>query len=199
VPNKFSLIKTNPSFTYPIPGYDAFKANTLGWLPPYSEVNKCTVLKAKAFATGYTPTLSTVATYFIDPALSNRYSMSVVSLSTDSMYLFADSMGIYVYGNDTIDGGNYRADVEVPGHVEVFELNGSLALSQHCGIADHGGGGRIAPQKSLKLKHTIYTDPILLIISFSPKKVHTSSKKFYSVTVGTAPTALYETTLQEKL
>ncbi len=148
--NSFSMIPTNPSFTYPINGYDSARANTRGWLAPYAEVNKSTVLKAKAFKTGYLSSKTIVANYFIDALLSTKYSMPVVSISTDSANFFSDTTGIYVYGIDTVNEGNYSVDAEERiVNIQLFGTDGSLKLSQYCGVREHGGGGRHAPQKSL--------------------------------------------------
>jgi hypothetical protein len=150
--DSYSAIPTNPGFNYPINGYDSIKANTRGWLPPFTESYKSTVLKAKAFGNGNLSSPTAIATYFIDPLLSNRFSMSVLSLTTDSVNLFSNETGIYVYGNDTIDGGNYNMDnAEREVHFELFEPDGTLGLSQDCGILNHGGGGKLAPQKSFKM------------------------------------------------
>ncbi len=156
-PNVFSLVPTNPNFTYPLNGYDASKANDRGWLPPYSEAYKTNILKAKAFQPGYTSSFTAAGAYFIDAALSSRFSFPVVSLSADAKNFFSDSTGIYVYGLDTVDGGNYKGHTELMVHFQLFETDGSLRISQYCGMKNHGGGGTIAPQKSLQIiARTIY-------------------------------------------
>ncbi len=150
--DNYSTIPTNPGFNYPINGYDSIKANTRGWLPPYTETYKSTVLKAKAFGNGNLSSPTVVATYFIDPLMSSRFSLPVLSLTTDSVNLFSNETGIYVYGNDTIEGGNYNMpDAEREVHIEFFESDGTLGFSQNCGIINHGGGGKLAPQKSFKV------------------------------------------------
>ena len=150
--DNYSTIPTNPGFNYPINGYDSIKASTRGWLPPYTETYKSTVLKAKAFGNGNLSSPTVIATYFIDPLLSSRFSLPVLSLTTNSVNLFSNETGIYVYGNDTIEGGNYnKQDAEREVHIEFFESDGTLGFSQDCGILNHGGGGKIAPQKSFKV------------------------------------------------
>ncbi|MCG3167440.1 MAG: hypothetical protein POELPBGB_03232 [Bacteroidia bacterium] len=145
------MIPTNPGFNYPINEYDSVRANTRGWLPTLSEVNKATVLKARAFKNGNIPSYATTATYFIDMAGSNRYSLPVISVSMDSVSLFSNETGMYVYGYDTVLGGNYnREDVEKLAHIEWFDEDGNLFFSQYCGAKNHGGGGRSAPQKTLR-------------------------------------------------
>jgi hypothetical protein len=149
--NNLSLIPTNPGFNYPINGYDSIRANSRGWLPPLNEVYKATVIKAKAFSNNSSSNIA-VATYFIDPLLSSRFSMPVVSISTDSINLFSNETGIYVYGYDTISEGNYNMEAaERKVHFEFFEQDGTLSLSQECGVLNHGGGGKMSPQKSFKV------------------------------------------------
>jgi len=152
LPNGISMIPTNPGFNYPINGYDSIRARTRGWLPPYNEVYKSTVLKAKGFVTGSAASETATATYFIDSLLSSRYSLPVLSISTDSVNFFSNETGIYVYGFDTLSEGNYNIeDEERRVHIEFFNTEGNLELEQDCGVYNHGGGGKIAPQKSFKV------------------------------------------------
>jgi hypothetical protein len=166
-PNTFSLIPTNPSFNYPLPGYDTSRANSRGWLPPLGEVYKIWVVKAKSFRSGSAPSETAVATYIIDPLLNNRYSLPVLSISADSNSFFSDSTGIYVYGINSTAEGNYSIDgVKRKVHVQFFEKSGELVLSQYCNVKNHGGGGRHAPQKSLQLEaEKDYGSPVF---SFKP-------------------------------
>ncbi|HEX8515845.1 MAG TPA: CotH kinase family protein, partial [Bacteroidia bacterium] len=151
-PNTFSAIPTNPGFNYPLPGYDSSRADSRGWLPPLSEIYKITILKVKAFKVGFLPGKTVVASYIVDPITYNRFSLPVLSLSTDSANLFSDSTGIYVYGINSVSQGNYSVDgTEHNVHVQLYDENGNLKISQYCGMRNHGGGGRHAPQKSLRL------------------------------------------------
>jgi hypothetical protein len=152
-PNGISVIPTNPGFSFPVPGYDSARANSRGWLPPYDTVNKCTILKVKAFKNGFIPSVTVSATYFIGPLLSARYPFPVFSIQADSADLFSDSSGIFVYGYDTTDEGNYsKPGWEKKVEVELFDPNGNQVLAQYCGLKIHGNGGRHAPQKSLWLQ-----------------------------------------------
>lgn len=150
-PNSHSLIPTNPSFHFPINDYDETRANTRGWLAPYTLVNKATVIKARSFKLGYEPSPVQTATYFIDSLVNSRYSLPVVSISMDSSHLFSNEQGLFVYGFDTLSGGNYNQDNEYQAHLEWFSENGIRLVSQTCGAQNHGGGGRSASQKTLRL------------------------------------------------
>jgi hypothetical protein len=152
ITNSYSMIPTNPSFNYPINGYDTARADSRGWLPPLTEVNKASVLKVKAFKVGFIASETMVATYFIDPLLTTRYAFPILSISTDSVNFFSDTTGIYVYGIDTLSEGNYSKEGEERKvHLQFFETDGTLKISQYCGARNHGGGGRHAPQKALTL------------------------------------------------
>lgn len=176
--NTLSMIPTNPGFYYPISGYDSIRANTRGWLPPQNEVYKATIVKAKTFLNNES-SITSVATYFIDTLLSSRYTLPVLSLSTDSVNLFSNETGLYVYGYDTVAGGNYNAEQnEKKVHIELFERDGSKVIAKDCGMLNFGGGGRSAPQKSLKLvARTIYGSNSFNYQFFTDK----STDKFKSI------------------
>lgn len=151
-PNTFSMVPTNPSLNYPLPGYDTSRANSRGWLPPIGNVYKINVIKAKVFKVGKKTSKTAVATYIIDPLLYNKYSLPVLSVTTDSNNFFSDTTGIYVYGIDTASEGNYSVSgTERMVNLQLFSNDGNLLLSQYCGARNHGGGGRHAAQKALLL------------------------------------------------
>lgn len=151
--NNISIIPTNPSFSYPKPGYDTSRAESRGWLPPYDTVFKATVVKAKLFKAGSFSDSTAVATYLIKEGTTSVFSLPVLSISLDSATLFAYNSGIYVYGADSMNEGNYMNDTAFrKSYIEFFETNGLLAFGQYANIKIHGNGGRHAPQKSLQLK-----------------------------------------------
>jgi len=151
--NSISTIPTNPSFSYPKPGYDTSRANTRGWLEPYDTIFKANIIKAKIFKSGYLSDSAAVATYFIKENTSSFFSLPVLSLSIDSVSLFSNNNGIYVYGNDSVHEGNYSNDTaERKAFIEFFETTGQRVIAQYANIKIHGNGGRHAPQKSLQLK-----------------------------------------------
>jgi hypothetical protein len=124
------------------------------WVPPEGEVFKANVIRAKAFRAGYEPSEITTCTYFVDPAMNNRYAtLPVISLSSDSNHLFNDNTGIYVPGILHRPGeshtGNYFQDWEKPAHIEYFEPGGNLGFAQDVGIRIQGGTSPASPQKGL--------------------------------------------------
>jgi hypothetical protein len=150
--NIISLIPTNPSFDYPKPGYDNVRANSRGWLEPYGSVNKSNVLNIKAFKSDYLSSNTISATYFINPEMTDRYSLPVISIITDKANFFSDEIGIYVYGNESEGNYNMEADEwERLTNVQFFENDGSLAFEQKLGARIHGGGGRHSTIKNIRM------------------------------------------------
>ncbi len=152
-PNSISLIPTNPSFNYPMPGFDESRANSRGWLPPYNNVNKINVLKVKAFRDGLIPSEITTNTYLINPEAEERYSLPVISLTTDPDNFFDNETGIYVYGT-VGELGNYSEagdEWERPIHIQYFEKDGNIGFEQDFGVRIHGAGGRHSAIKNLRI------------------------------------------------
>ena len=151
--NVISTIPTNPSFSYPKPGYDASRADTRGWLQPYDTIFKATVVKAKLFKPGFSSDSTLVSTFLVKENATLIFSLPVLSISLDSTSLFSYNNGIYVYGVDSINEGNYSNDTATrKAYIEFFETTGNKVLAQFSDIKIHGNGGRHAPQKSLQLK-----------------------------------------------
>lgn len=153
-PNGYSEIPTNPSFTYPVGGYDETRANNRGWLPPYGEVYKVNVLRFRAFKPGFAPSQIVTQTFMIDPAGATKYSMPVVSIVVDSIDMFSEESGYYVYGDTTDPPANYSykgEEWERMLHFELLDDAGDLAYQQEVRSRIHGGGSRHAPKKSLRL------------------------------------------------
>ncbi len=124
---------------------------------PKSAANSPTVLRVRTFVDGLWPSEPVSATYLpdlgpFDPGLR------VVSLIVDPVDFFDDERGIWVYG-DPADyepwypyfGANFWEDWERQLHVDLFEADGSLLLSQDAGIAIHGGYSRAFDQRGLRL------------------------------------------------
>ena len=150
--NVYSEIPTNPALNFPFGTYSALRANSRGWVPPYNEVYKINVIRAKAFKTGSFPSNIETKTYLIDPLANGKYSFPIVSFVADSVDLFSDQTGVYVYGNHP--DGNYEqkgAVWERLGHVEIFDKNGDSELAQDLRFRIHGGGSRHSAKKKLRL------------------------------------------------
>lgn len=142
-PNTISLIPTNNIG----PGHP-YREN---WRPPSTTVEKINIIRAIAVLPDGTKGTVSNATYIIDPAGIERYSMPLISLITDPDNLFGDDAGIYVPG---ISGGNYfnrGREWERDVHLTFFEQDGEVTLSQDAGVRIHGGTSRNRPRKTLRL------------------------------------------------
>ena len=142
--NRHSMIPTN------------FITHWRGWKEPAGKVAKSTILRTVALKPDYLSSRVRSATYFVFPEKSDRYSLDVVSLITDSDNFFSDSIGIYVPGNKYSEGqqgtGNYierGIEWERPASIEFF--SDDLAFQQDIGVRIHGGWTRRDPIKSLRL------------------------------------------------
>lgn len=174
-PNVISLIPT----TQP-PPVDVIKH----WEPPLAPTEKATVIKCRSFLNGIPTTPVYSATYFVDPLGSDRYTLPVFSLITDSLNLFDYDSGIFVPGvfadpanNRT---GNYfqrGIEWERPVHIEYFEQEGDVAFAQNGGLRIHGQYSRRAAQKSLRLYARNEYGKKYFAYRLFPKKDHESYKR----------------------
>lgn len=146
-PNIYSNIQTT------LPGQGFYN-----WEPPDNEVFKSTIIRAKSFKNGFKPSKTITKTYFVDPNINNKYTMDVVSIVSDPDNFFSDDIGIYVAGTG-IDSTDWetahfaqKGDAwERPIHLEVFNTNGELELSQDAGVRICGHYTRTTNIKSLRL------------------------------------------------
>jgi hypothetical protein len=109
-----------------------------GWQPPLGEVFKLHVIRTRAFRTNSIPSGVNTATYCVDPRGRGRFSLPVVSLSSDRRNFFDPNTGIHVCGNTP--GCNYAQSGDLwerPCHVEFFETNGLRVLDQKSGVRMH--------------------------------------------------------------
>lgn len=197
--NSFSTIPTNPSFNYPIGGYDSIRANNRGWLPPYAEIFKANTVRARVFGSGL-PSIATTATYIIGPSLHNRFSLPVLSIIADSLDFFGHDRGIYVYGNAA--DGNYNMEGqqwERPVFVEYFDETGARLLSVNCGVEMHGGGGRHSTQKNLELLFKNVYGPSEVQFNLYPFQVQNPYARLYVRAGGHRPDCLPRDDLAAKM
>lgn len=159
-PTVYALIPTN----FYTSGHDA-------WRPPVGDIDKITVVRARAFRAGLTPSNIATRSFIVGADVASRCCFPVISLVTDPANLFSDATGIYVPG-DTYDpnvawSGNYfesGSAWERPVHVELFTVPFGHAdatlLSQDAGARISGSWTVRLPQKSLKLyADAAYGDP----------------------------------------
>lgn len=105
-------------------------------------IKQTTVVRARTCDGDKIMSPSVGATYIInDPSV-----VGVVSVSTDSKYLYDPSMGIFVRGNNA--QSNYYYDWEYPLFFEYFDVNGDRQLAQNVSFHVTGTSTRGYSQKS---------------------------------------------------
>jgi len=163
----------SPRYEAPIPITDRsgeryrYADRQVTFAPPYapaqSAVEQATVVTAQAFD-GETPIGNPlIRTYLVDPDGAARYTLPIVSLTTDPDHLFDDETGIFAVGSrfraavsgfpDGKTPANYNQRGrawERPVHLEYIE-NGVRVFSQHLGMRTFGAWSRSEMKKSLKL------------------------------------------------
>ena len=140
-----------------------FFKDAITWMPP-PPVKKATVVRAAAFKPGAIPSDSATHTYWVGSDIATRFTLPVVSLTTDAGNLFDPDYGIYVPGATFVNSNparpwhsspaNYRnrGDAwERPIHVAFYDTDGTLWLEQEAGVRLHGGATRSMSQKTLRL------------------------------------------------
>lgn len=117
------------------------------WKAPKGEVFKCTTVKAVVMKEDGTKSNIITHSYFVDPNMETRYTLPIISVVTDYDNLFDPVTGIYTKENSEKTGDEW----EKPAHIEFFESDGNLGLSQNVGVRIHGGYSRKYPQKSFRI------------------------------------------------
>ncbi|MDO4563905.1 MAG: CotH kinase family protein [Clostridia bacterium] len=141
----FALIPSNPSFEIK-QQFSEYRRESRGYLQPYANGNKCMVIRASTNGNVVTKT------YFVDPLGSARYSLPVLSLSSDPAGLFSDERGILVPGTSGTPNYAQTSDSwERVVNAEMYSTDGKVLFNEIVGAKTHGGGGRHSTQKSLRL------------------------------------------------
>lgn len=127
------------------------------FIAPLSKIFKGTTIKAKAFDSNGNSSKTAVSSYFVAKNIFTRYGVTVVSITTPQENLFDSSTGIYVPPNYTNKGSDWEREA----YMEVFDTDGSLAVSQTVGLRINGAFTRKYQQKSLRVyarENTGYTN-----------------------------------------
>lgn len=146
-PNRLSTIQT----TLPGVGFS-------GWKLPTGNVYKFNTVRAKVIKSGYYPSSTTSASYIVDENFSELYDYPVISIMSDSVNFFGDTTGIYVAGVG-IDSTNWlTAHFSQEGiawereiHLEVFDNDKNMVISQDAGVRIGGHYTRTTNIKSLRI------------------------------------------------
>lgn len=106
-----------------------------------------TVIRAKLFCDGYLSPRSTTQSYIY---MNRELTLPVISIVTDSKYLYDNKIGIYVEGTYNDKQHNYEYDWRRPINIEMYETDGTTcALNQLCETRVQGGATRTNDIKSL--------------------------------------------------
>lgn len=154
-PIKIDNREGDPNIYSEIPNSPSFKI-------PDGEVFKSTVVRAKVFNGDGKTSRTATHTYIVDEknkGSHNRYSLPVISITTDADNLFDYDYGIMVPGVNSLNQyskttGNYfqrGTEWERPIHIEFYEPDGDLGFSQDAGLRVHGGATRYLRNKSLRI------------------------------------------------
>jgi len=148
------------------PALSSWESMSPQWQPPIGPVDRGVIVRAKVFSPdeAYSPVVT--QTFFIGKEFEGKYSLPIVSLTTDPGNLKDDDYGIYTMGRvqENMGGlsGNYSlrgAEWERPAHFEYFDQNRQVQISQKIGFRIHGATTRNYAQKSLRLYASdIYDD-----------------------------------------
>ncbi len=115
-------------------------------------ISSTTVIRAQVINPGSLPGPINSRSFFIN----TDHDLPIISLVTHPGNFWDYNEGIYVMGpnaspNIPHDGANFWQDWEKPVHVEMFETDGDLAISQDAGTKIFGGWSRANAQKSLSI------------------------------------------------
>ena len=108
-------------------------------------LKKTTPLRVKAFREGAVSSVTAGATFFIDDAPQT----AIVSLISDDKYLFNKKTGMLTKGSGNYP--NYAKGYEYPVHIEYFNKDGEMEISQTGTMTTSGHSALINAQKSIAL------------------------------------------------
>lgn len=108
------------------------------WSPPAGEVYKGWTVRARAFKPGALSLGTVTHSYFVDPKGRARYSLPVVSITTDPKNFFDATIGIYVPGATGANFSQRGDEWERPAHVELIETNNARVIGKEAGVKIHG-------------------------------------------------------------
>jgi len=174
------------------------------WTAPKGNVDKINILRFASFfdKEKLSPIIS--RSFFLDENVENKYSLPIISISTNENGFFSKDSGIYVPGifldtNNSRYTGNYfqkGEEWEREIHIEYFEKDGKLGFAQDAGVRINGKSTRLLAQKSLR----IYARNKLFNYSILPKKDQEKYSSFIlRTTMGTWIKLLFQDELSHEI
>ena len=133
-------------------------------LPRNSAVDKGTVIRAVTYSAAGEYSETVTKTYFVGVSNASHNGLPIMSVTTDPASLFDYETGINRLGavyqankKTSADPNNPEANYNQRGkeweracHIDFFESDGTLALSQDCGMRTQGAYSRADYQKSFR-------------------------------------------------
>ncbi|MBR1664031.1 MAG: CotH kinase family protein [Ruminococcus sp.] len=133
-------------------------------LPQQSAVDKGTIVRAVTLSANGKYSETVTSSYFIGVSSADHNGLPILSVTMDTDDLFDYEKGIYVLGkvydenkrtapDPSNPPANYNQkgkEWERPCHIDFFEPDGTLAVSQDCGVRTKGAYSRADYQKSLR-------------------------------------------------
>ncbi len=117
-------------------------------------LNSTTLVRARAFKSGYISSLQKEEFYLID----NSHELPVVQITIDPKYLWDQQEGMYITGENGITGNcsdflgrNWNQDWERPISIRYFEPNGDEAFHLEAGMKIAGGCSRAFAMKPFNI------------------------------------------------
>ncbi|REJ84314.1 MAG: T9SS C-terminal target domain-containing protein [Bacteroidetes bacterium] len=117
-------------------------------------ISNTRALRARVYKANYIPGEVNTRSYLIN----RNTDLPILSVVTDSSHLWDEWTGIYTFGYDDYDhyypyyGANFWKDWKRPGHIDLFEANGSHVVSQNLNISISGNTSRVYAQKSMNFE-----------------------------------------------
>ena len=111
-------------------------------------ISSQTVLRVRAYKDGCMPSYMDTQSYLFETK-NGGGSVYTVSIVSDPYNLTSDEAGILVKGSGSKP--NYDQDWEREAHVEIYDPNGNMVVSQECGMRQQGQTCRSEPQQCFKL------------------------------------------------
>jgi hypothetical protein len=116
------------------------------------DVQNINIFKVKAFKTGCIASEQVTRTYILDDGMVTYPSTPIISIQVDSVDLFSNDTGMYVYGKRST--GNYLergTEWERESQFIYFDENQNTLIDQKLGIELHGNGSRHSTHKNFRL------------------------------------------------
>lgn len=145
-------------------------------------VNATTIYRFRLFQEGYLPSRVVTRSYIYQ---DREYELPVVSVVTDPVNLYDDSLGIYIKGVNGRTGNgqntpcNWNMEWDRPVNFELITTEGKMVINQEANMEMCGGWSRAWTPHSFKIKaNKIYEGENYLPYQIFPEKSYLKHKTF---------------------